>query len=322
LNQPRSLIRAPDVESIPGSGVDSLLSTIRPHWRAKNLIARVKRLLSTDASSACQRLFNATIQDLKEKLGLARIDVIGEAARLINSPPVSRVDDLEQYSPENTIELAHRVGLLSGTEVRRLSRACDIHRDLENEDGEYEASVEDCFYVFKTCIECVLSREPIEITRPPGVRQPEISRSSVGNALSTVLPFDGDENVREIVEAISIRSREVDIDPESKRIGKTVIDMFEVGGVTQSKRDEERFWFEWRKHALPMLDRISQDVLNKFHIGYWSDPAKTPTPASYMESEGWQRKIGPRQVAVRKRTAADIAAEGAMDKWLKMKGEP
>jgi hypothetical protein len=49
------------------------------------------------------------------------------------------------------------MGLLTRPEWRRLTRAYDIRRDLEHEDSEYEAGVEDCIYVFKTSIEAVLA---------------------------------------------------------------------------------------------------------------------------------------------------------------------
>ena len=109
MKDDQSLIPAPNLEIILDSGVDSLLSMIRPHWQAKNLISRVKRLLPTDPRSACQRIFNASIHDLKEKLCLAGVDIVAEAAKLNKLPPISRSEDIEQYSPYNTIELAYRV---------------------------------------------------------------------------------------------------------------------------------------------------------------------------------------------------------------------
>jgi hypothetical protein len=94
MKDDQSLIPAPNLEIILDSGVDSLLSMIRPHWQAKNLISRVKRLLPTDPSSACQRIFNASIHDLKEKLCLAGVDIVAEAAKLNKLPPISRSEDI------------------------------------------------------------------------------------------------------------------------------------------------------------------------------------------------------------------------------------
>jgi hypothetical protein len=214
MDKNRSLIPAPNYELIATSGGDALLSQIRPHWQAKNLITRVKRLLQADPSSACQRIFNASIHDLKEKLILAGVDISSEAARQNKLPPISKSEDIENYSPYNTIELSYRVGLLTKAESRRLFRVYDIRGDLEHEDDEYEASVEDCIYVFKTCIECVLSRDPIEVIKlidikkiveqpttitisesviedfkhAPMVRQLDIHKFLISNALNQSVP--------------------------------------------------------------------------------------------------------------------------------------
>jgi len=214
MEKNKSLIPAPNYEIITTSGGDALLSRIRPHWQAKNLISRVKRLLPVDPSSACQRIFNASIHDLKEKLIIAGVDISAEAARQNKLPPISKPEDIENYSPYNTIELSYRVGLLSKAESRRLFRVYDIRGDLEHEDDEYEASAEDCIYVFATCIECVLSRDPVEIIKlidikeiieqpnpitlgesviedfkhAPMIRQLEIQKFLISNALNQSVP--------------------------------------------------------------------------------------------------------------------------------------
>jgi hypothetical protein len=214
MSDSQSLITVQPAEVLAQSGVDSLLRTIRPHWQAKNLIERVKRLLTADPSSACQRVFNASVHDLKEKLCLAGFDIVGEAAKINKLPPVASPEDIERYTAYNTIELSYRVGLLNRPESRRLFRAYEIRGDLEHEDDQYEATPEDCFYVFKTCIDCVLARDPIEIIRlldikniveqpaaatlgegviadfnhAPEVRQLEITRFLISNALNTSVP--------------------------------------------------------------------------------------------------------------------------------------
>lgn len=54
---------------------------------------------------------------------------------------------------------------------RRLLRAYDIRRDLEHEDDEYEATDADCLYVFETCIEYVLSKDPIQVIRVVDIKE-------------------------------------------------------------------------------------------------------------------------------------------------------
>jgi hypothetical protein len=80
-------------------------------------------------------------------------------------------DVLENYSTTNTLTLAYRMGLVTRPEWRRLQRAYEIRGDLEHEDAEYEAQPEDCIYVFATCINIVLSRDPIELIRVRDVRE-------------------------------------------------------------------------------------------------------------------------------------------------------
>jgi hypothetical protein len=43
-------------------------------------------------------------------------------------------------------------------------------RDLEHEDDEYEAGVEDCVYIFTTCIEVILARDPIHLLRVTDIK--------------------------------------------------------------------------------------------------------------------------------------------------------
>ena len=147
-----------------------LLQSIRPSWQAKDLITRVRRLIDVDPSSACQRLFNAAIHDLREKVVIAGIDIAKDAAKQHKLPPVERAEDIEDYSTSKLIDLAHRIGLLTRPDWRRLSRCYEIRRDLEHEDDEYEAGIEDCVYIFQTCIQSVLSRDPIHLLRVADVK--------------------------------------------------------------------------------------------------------------------------------------------------------
>ncbi len=196
------------------SDVQVLMQKIRPEWQAKNLLQRVTKLLPVDPSSACQRLFNAAIHDLKEKILIAGIDIAKEAIVANRLPQISRPEDIEGYNVSKTIDLAYYIGLLSRPEWRRITRVYDIRRDLEHEDDEYEATIEDCFYIFKTTIEAVLSKDPIEIIRltdikdiveqpaaitldhtvkeeygaAPAVRQSEIYKFLISTALSNNNP--------------------------------------------------------------------------------------------------------------------------------------
>jgi hypothetical protein len=159
-------------ELVKASGADDLLRLIRPEWQAKDLIARVKRLLPVDPSSACQRILNAAIHDLRKKIVTAGLDVAKEAAGRFSLPSVIKTEDiLESYSTANIIDLAYRMGLLSRPEWRRTRRAYEIRRDLEHEDEDYEADVEDILYVFKTSIEAILSKEPVELLRIGDVQE-------------------------------------------------------------------------------------------------------------------------------------------------------
>ena len=162
---PDALMPLPAVEMVRASNVPELLSRIRPQWQAKSLIKRVRRLLEVDPSSACQRLLNAAIHDLREKIVIAGVDISTEAAKQYKLPPITGQDDVENYSTSKLIDLAYRMGLLSRPEWRRVCRCYEIRRDLEHEDDEYEAGIEDCVYVFNTCIDVILSRDPIQLVK-------------------------------------------------------------------------------------------------------------------------------------------------------------
>lgn len=172
----------------PLKPLNDLLTAIRPEWQTKRLVQRVVALIPVDPSSACQRLLNAAIKDLQQKIVIAGIDLAIEAAKLNKLPPITKADDvLENYSTTNTLTLAYRMGLVNRPEWRRLQRAYEIRGDLEHEDAEYEAQPEDCIYVFTTCINIVLSRDPIELIRVRDVRE---SIESTNKALSPDLLED------------------------------------------------------------------------------------------------------------------------------------
>ena len=115
-------------------------------------------------------MLNAALHDLREKIKIAGLDIAGEAASQHRLPPVSTVDDVDNYSSLKIIDLSYRMGLLSRPEWRRVSRCYEIRRDLEHEDDEYEAGVEDCVYIFTTCIEVILARDPIQVLRVTDVK--------------------------------------------------------------------------------------------------------------------------------------------------------
>ena len=151
---------------VSASGADRLLSQIRPEWQAKGLIQRTKRLLPVDPSSACQRLLNATIHDLRQKILIAGIDLAQEAAKRFKLPSITRPEDVsENYTPSKVIDLAYRIGILSRPEWRKIKRCYEIRGDLEHEDDQYEADIDDILYIFKNCVEIVLSKDPIELIR-------------------------------------------------------------------------------------------------------------------------------------------------------------
>lgn len=150
---------------------DTLLEQIRPAWQSRTLIDRVKRLLPIDPSSACQRLLNAAIHDLREKVLTAGIDIAQQIASENKLPPIERPEDIEEYSTARLLDLCYKMGLLSRAEWRKLQRAYDIRRDLEHEDDEYQAGLEDCVYIFTTCVEIVLSRDPIKLLKVTDVKE-------------------------------------------------------------------------------------------------------------------------------------------------------
>ncbi len=94
------------------SDVPSLLDKVRPSWQAKDLIVRVKRLIAVDPISAYQRLFNAAIHDLREKIVIAGIDIAKEAAKQNGLPPVEKAAHIEDYPTAKLIDLTYYMGLL------------------------------------------------------------------------------------------------------------------------------------------------------------------------------------------------------------------
>lgn len=164
------VVQVSALSTIEDSNVLTFMQRIRPQWQAKGLIDRVRRLLPVDPSSACQRLFNAAVADLREKIKIAGLDIAKEAAALHSLPAVNRADDIDNYSTARILDLSYRMGLLTRPEWRRMTRVYDIRKDLEHEDSEYEAGVEDLVYIFTTCIDAVLSKDPVTLIKVTEVK--------------------------------------------------------------------------------------------------------------------------------------------------------
>jgi len=192
-----SLVPSANTELIEHSGIAQMLDRIRPEWKAKNLIQRVVNLVSVDPSSACQRIFNASIHDLKGKIVVAGLDIAQEAAKQNKFPEISRAEHIDELDTKRTINLAYRMGLLTRPEWRRILRVYDIRRDLEHEDDEYEATVEDCFYIFTTCIEVVLSRDPIQVLKLTDIKALIEAQMPVVVTQETLDDYSSAPNVRQ-----------------------------------------------------------------------------------------------------------------------------
>ena len=78
------------------AGTD-LLERIRPEWQGKGLIDRVTRLARVDPSSACQRLLNAAVHDLRQKIVLAGLDIAGKVASDYKLPTVAKNEDVREH---------------------------------------------------------------------------------------------------------------------------------------------------------------------------------------------------------------------------------
>lgn len=198
MDNPNYAVTEVPKNEITNLSVSDLLNSIRPIWKSKKLIQRVEKLLPVDPSSACQRLFNASIHDLKEKIIVIGTDLAKEVATNYKLPQVNNEDDIFDYNVSKTIDLSYRIGLLTRAEWRRLHRSYEIRRDLEHEDNEYEAVLEDCFYIFKSTIDIVLSKDPIQLLKVTDVKQVVESSSTLVVSEEFIEDYKGAPILRQI----------------------------------------------------------------------------------------------------------------------------
>jgi hypothetical protein len=124
--------------------------------------------------------------------------VAQEAASLNGLPQAKKPEEIHEYSTTHTLDLAYHMGLISRPEWRRLKRAYDIRKDLEHEDDQYEAGVEDCVYVFRTCIEIVLSRDPVSPVRVADVKDIIESPKNVALSKEVLEDFSSAPDTRQL----------------------------------------------------------------------------------------------------------------------------
>lgn len=200
-------------ELVEYRGADNLLAQIRPHWSEKRLIERTRKLLAVDPSSACQRVFNAAIHDLREKIVLAGIDIAAKMASDHKLPAIKDAENvMDHYTVTHVINLSYRMGLLSRPEWRRIQRCYDIRRDLEHEDDEYEAEIEDVVYIFKTSIEVVLARDPIHLLRVEDIKDLVESDEATRVSPEFVEEFEDAPDTRQLEILKYLLSRALDQD--------------------------------------------------------------------------------------------------------------
>jgi hypothetical protein len=164
-----SIVISEDNEKIT-TRVSGIFSSIRESWKTRDLIDRTQKLLLVDPSSACQKIFNASISDLREKIIVAGIDIAKNVIDNSNLPKITKEDDVYDYRVRHLIDLAYHMGILSRENWKRMQRAYDIRNDLEHEDSTYIANESDTIYIFQTCIDSVLSKDPIRIIKVSDVK--------------------------------------------------------------------------------------------------------------------------------------------------------
>jgi hypothetical protein len=83
---------------------------------------------------------------------------------------------------------------------------------LEHEDDEYEAEAEDILYIFKSCIEIVLSRDPIQLLKVDDVRDLVTAQTSAVPSPELYREFElaPHPRQREIVEFLANTALETD----------------------------------------------------------------------------------------------------------------
>ena len=279
----KALAPAPGGEIALPTNPHVMLEQVREEWRSKKLIERVERLLPVDPSSACQRLLNASIHDLREKIQLAGLDIASEAAKQHRLPTVEKAEDIEQYTTTNVLKLAYRMGILPRPAWRRLQRTYDIRKDLEHEDDEYEASVADCLYVFDTCIKHVLSQDPIQVIKLTEVKAVvEQSKPSILNESALeefeYAPGPRQKEIYQYLISISLNDEKPDIVRENcyhalsslhevvKR--NVLIDIAKdfVGRIGRGEPKEVAFLVANAAGVLPYLKKSQRRT---FFRGYW-----------------------------------------------------
>jgi len=294
------LIKIPDAKIEQASEMSRMLQGIRPSWQAKDLISRVKRLISIDPSSACQRLFNASIHDLREKVIIAGLDIAREAAKQNKLPPIEKPEDVEDYPTAKLIDLAHSIGLLTRPDWRRLARCYEIRRDLEHEDDEYEAGPADCFYIFDTCIKVVLSQDPLHVLKIVDVKElieqplPAIPASSLLEEYEHA-PQPRQEEILKFLISIGLDSKQSDL---VRQNAFTFLNQF--GPVTQNpiklriaehiqgriKGDRQNRGAIRIAFALGVLPYIKQAYVNDFFEGVFREMEQVSFSWAKYESHG------------------------------------
>jgi len=219
------------------------------------------------------------------------VDVASDTANNNKLPSIKREEDILEYNVSKTIDLSYRIGILTRPEWRRIHRCYEIRRDLEHEDDEYEAVLEDCFYIFKTSIDVVLRKDPIELLKVTDAKDLVESSTNISVSEEFLTDFKSapkgrQKEITEILVSFSLDEGKPDIVRENsvellrhikELTVKTVT--IEIASILESKLGREGINLKVARvgHACGALGYFKRVRLIDFFLKFHDDVKSTGT---------------------------------------------
>ena len=181
------------------SEIMRFLDLVPPAVLGRNRVNRLRRLFETASAYACLDLYDTTLSELRERIFTAGFETARKRAAETALPQINHPLDMEAYPNHHLIDLAHAVGVLTGTDWEKICRCREIIQGIQQGNGKDKMAEETVIFFCKACVGILLNEEIIpssvgqQKNEDPAPTSSETVFESILDAMPEMIVYYDDE---------------------------------------------------------------------------------------------------------------------------------